>query len=136
MMNSSRNAISELLAILIIIVIGAAITAGVLLLLPGQSGTNPRTTSVSFISTITSFQGTILPTTARSTTNNFASSATPATSCTTSFFDYPQVFNQTLLLENDTLISPSGDSSTISVPPHGTLYIGFNLPRGAQELSG
>ncbi len=104
------------------IVVGALVVSAVYLLPPAQ----PTQSSTFQSSQATSHLGSIA--TFVSTTVTTSSSSCP-------LWKYATQFNWTITIANDTILLSAENNSSILVPPHASIYLGFTLV-GVAQISG
>jgi hypothetical protein len=116
----SSRAVSEVVAAIIIVVIGVIIAASVLVIFSAPTSTtgNQQQSTSTQPTTITISQ---------------SSSIYSSSSC--NLWKYPGVFNQTITLENSTILFSLNETTILSIPAHQALYIGFTLTKQA-DISG
>lgn len=119
-----------LVAIIIIVVVGAAITAGVLLLIPpsAQSGSQPTTSSIHFISTITSFRGTF--------NSPQSTRASASTTCSVSTSTYPSTINETFSISANAVVWQAGQAPSIFIAPRESVFLGLNITKSPLGILG
>jgi len=119
-MPASARAISKLGVTSTIVVIGMLILASVVIFSPGLL--SPSRSTQSARSTSTSGQNAL---------STISSRTAPTSSCP-SLWPYPSTFNETLVLDNSTLLYPASQTHTIGLPARQSLYIGFSLVNQAE----
>ena len=123
---------------IIVVVVGVAITATVFLLIPGSQSGGPTSTNAN---QSTSFQSlttiTINNETITSLRSSYSNSVTFTSSSCTNLFQYPSpTFNQTITLDNSTLLLSAKQLQPITITPHDSLFLGFHLLSSPTQISG
>lgn len=125
-MHAWNTALSELLAVIVVVVIAVIITSAIVVFLPGSPATfhsNSQSKQSVFSSSVSATGSENSPSPGQN-----AITTTYSTSCMSILWAYPaDAFNQTITLENSTIISPANSSNTIHLAPHQALYFGFRI---------
>jgi hypothetical protein len=113
-MPASGRAISKLGAGSAVVVIAMCVLAAAIIFFPGFLAPHPSPRSAQSAPAGQSFLSSVPSRTA-------SSSSCPG------LWPYPPTFNETLVLDNSTLLYPASQTPSISLPAHQSLYLGFSL---------